>query len=107
MRPTGWLVFFGMMLALSLLMGCSREVVKEVLVTPVPGPTATLQPEATESAAETATVTSESETENEGASRNDGRFLWSRDGWSRDRECLPDRHRGGPDHHQSLGLPGA
>ena len=39
-RLTGWLALFGLMLALSLLLGCTREVVKEVLVTPVPGSTA-------------------------------------------------------------------
>ena len=65
MRPTGWLAFFGLMLALSLLLGCTREVVKEVIVTPVPGPTATSQAEATVVPVETSTVTSESETENE------------------------------------------
>ena len=65
MRPTGWLAFFGLMLALSLLLGCTREVVKEVIVTPVPGPTATSQAEATAVPVETSTVTSESETENE------------------------------------------
>ncbi len=65
MRPTGWLAFFGLMLALSLLMGCTREVVKEVIVTPVAGPTATSQTEATAAPVETSTVTSESETENE------------------------------------------
>ena len=65
MRPTGWLAFFGLMLALSLLLGCTREVVKEVIVTPVAGPTATSQTEATAAPVETSTVTSESETENE------------------------------------------
>ena len=65
MRPTGWLAFFGLMLALSLLLGCTREVVKEVTVTPVAGPTATSQTEATAAPVETSTVTSESETENE------------------------------------------
>ena len=48
MRLTGWIVFFSLVLALSILLGCTREVVKEVVVTPVPGPTATPQPEATE-----------------------------------------------------------
>lgn len=65
MRPTGWLAFFGLMLALSLLLGCTREVVKEVIVTPVAGPTATSQTESTAAPVETSTVTSESETENE------------------------------------------
>ena len=65
MRPTGWLAFFGLMLALSLLLGCTREVVKEVIVTPVAGPTATSQTEATAAPVEASTVTSESETENE------------------------------------------
>ena len=65
MRPTGWLAFFGLMLALSLLLGCTREVVKEVIVTPVPGPTATSQTEATAAPVETSAVASESETENE------------------------------------------
>ena len=46
MRLTGWIVFFGLVLALSIILGCTREVVKEVVVTPVPGPTATPQPEA-------------------------------------------------------------
>lgn len=66
MRPNGWLAFFGLMLALSLLLGCTREVVKEVIVTPVPGPTATSQPEATAAPVGTPAVTSESETENKG-----------------------------------------
>ena len=66
MRPNGWSAFFGLMLALSLLLGCTREVVKEVVVTPAPGPTATSQPEATAVPGETSDVTSESETENEG-----------------------------------------
>ena len=67
MRPNGWLAFFGLMLALSLLLGCTREVVKEVIVTPVPGPTATSQPEAAAVPVETSAVASESETENKGA----------------------------------------
>ena len=66
MRPNGWLAFFGLMFALSLLLGCTREVVKEVIVTPVPGPTATSQPEATAAPVGTSAVPSESETENEG-----------------------------------------
>ena len=66
MRPNGWLAFFGLMFALSLLLGCTREVVKEVIVTPVPGPTATSQPEATAAPVGTSAVTSESETENKG-----------------------------------------
>ena len=41
MRFGGWLAFLGLMLALTLVLGCTREVVKEVLVTPVPGPTVT------------------------------------------------------------------
>ena len=69
MRPTRWLAFFGLMLALSLLLGCTREVVKEVLVTPVPGPTATSQPEATAVPAETPAVTSESESETDNVYR--------------------------------------
>ena len=48
MRFGGWLAFLGLMLALTLVLGCTREVVKEVLVTPVPGPTVTPQAEATE-----------------------------------------------------------
>ena len=44
MRSTRWLAFFGLLIALSLLLGCTREVVKEVVVTSVPGPTATAQP---------------------------------------------------------------
>ena len=44
----GWLAVFGIILAISVLLGCTREVVREVVVTPVPGPTATPQPEATE-----------------------------------------------------------
>ena len=61
MRLTGWIVFLSLVLALSIPLGCTREVVKEVVVTPVPGPTATPQPEAAEAptAAATATVQAE------------------------------------------------
>ena len=89
MRPNGWLAFFGLMLALSLLLGCTREVVKEVIVTPVPGPTATSQPEATAAPVGTSAVTSESETENEGPAATAAGVIW------RDREGIPDRHRCG------------
>ena len=74
MRITGLLAFLGLILALSLLLGCTREVVKEVLVTPVPGPTATAKPEASEvpsamasapSEVPTETTTASSETETE------------------------------------------
>ena len=69
MRLKGWLAFFALILALCALAGCTREVVKEVLVTPVPGPTATPQPEpagdagATEAPTATAVAPSEPETE--------------------------------------------
>ena len=61
MRLTGALAFLGIVLALSLLLGCTREVVKEVLVTPVPGPTATpqLEPNEAPSVAPTAAAPSE------------------------------------------------
>ena len=67
MRFIGWLAFLGLMLAMTLVLGCTKEVVKEVLVTPVPGPTATPQAEATEvpSAAPTATTAVEPEKETE------------------------------------------
>ena len=74
MRITGLLAFLGLILALFLLLGCTREVVKEVLVTPVPGPTATAKPEASEvpsamasapSEVPTETTTASSETETE------------------------------------------
>ncbi len=65
MRFTGWLAFLGLALTVCLLLGCAREVVKEVVVTAVPGPTATLaQPEAIETPAATETASSEAETEN-------------------------------------------
>ena len=64
MRFRGWIAFFGMILALCLLLGCTREVVKEVVVTPVPGPTATPQPETTGATdAPTATTAAPSEPE--------------------------------------------
>lgn len=67
MRFSGWLAFLGLMLAMTLLLGCTREVVKEVLVTPAPGPTATPQGEATEvpRAAPTATMAVDPEAETE------------------------------------------
>ena len=67
MRFGGWLAFLGLMLALTLVLGCTREVVKEVLVTPVPGPTVTPQAEATEvpTAAPTATIAVQPEAETE------------------------------------------
>ncbi len=61
MRLTGWIVLFGLVLVLSIPLGCTREVVKEVVVTPVPGPTATPQPQATEVPAVAATATVQSE----------------------------------------------
>ena len=67
MRFSRWLAFLGLMLALTLVLGCTREVVKEVLVTPVPGPTVTSQAEATEvpAAAPTATMAVEPEADTE------------------------------------------
>ena len=67
MRFSRWLAFLGLMLALTLVLGCTREVVKEVLVTPVPGPTVTPQAEATEvpAAAPAATMAVEPEADTE------------------------------------------
>ena len=50
-----WLLSASPVLALLLAMACSREVVREVVITPVPGPTATVVPSATD-AGETATT---------------------------------------------------
>ena len=67
MRFGRCLAFLGLMLVLTLALGCTREVVKEVLVTPVPGPTFTPQAEGTEvpTAAPTATMAVEPEGETE------------------------------------------
>jgi ABC-type transport system substrate-binding protein len=40
----GWLLVCGIAATLLVLTGCTREVVKEVLITPVPGPTTTVVP---------------------------------------------------------------
>ena len=61
MRLKGWIAFFALILALCALAGCTREVVKEVLVTPVPGPTATPQLGTTGAPAATVGTPSEAE----------------------------------------------
>ena len=61
MRLTGWIAFLTLVLALSISLGCTREVVKEVVVTPVPGPTATPQPETGEAPTVAATAAVRSE----------------------------------------------
>ena len=60
MRFRGWFAFFGIILAVAVLLGCTREVVREVVVTPVPGPTATPQPETAEPSATETPVPAES-----------------------------------------------
>lgn len=61
MRFTRWLSMLGLILILCALLGCTREVVKEVVVTSVPGPTATPQPEANGDPAATATAASDAD----------------------------------------------
>ena len=63
MRFSRWLLFFGLLLALSLPLGCVREAVPDGSATPAPGATAASQPDAGEAPAATPAVPSEAEAE--------------------------------------------
>ena len=59
MRWSGWFVLAGLALVLFVALGCTREVVKEVVVTAVPGPTVT--PEAESNAAQATVAPADTE----------------------------------------------
>ena len=57
MHALRWVLLLTLLVALSVQLACTREVVKQVLITPVPGPTTTAVPSATEESETTAAST--------------------------------------------------